>query len=106
MASTENTDVVADQEATTSEPRGEWLEYEGEEPHGTAFLQSHTIPKGDAIWKRLGVKPTKDLVWERDPLGPAVGQKGNRMLLSTEGLDPELVAVIDDHFPNIKRVNE
>lgn len=100
-------DQVAEEANEQEQPQArEFLEYTGEEPHGTSFLTSHTIPKGDPVWKRLGVKPTKDLVWERDPLGPGIGQKGNRMLLSTEGMDPELVAVIDDRFPNINRVTD
>ena len=84
----------------------EYIEYLGEEPHGTAFLTSHTIPKGDTVWARLKVaKPSKDLVWSRDEFGPAIGQKGNRMLLDTEGLSPELVTALAK-VPGYKVVNE
>lgn len=105
MASTTEQPVEAT-EATPVETN-EWIEYLGEpdSPHGTAFLSSHTIPKGDPVWKRLGVKPTKDLVWERDPLGPGHGFKGNRMLLSTEGLDQSLVEAVAK-IPGFKVVNE
>jgi hypothetical protein len=103
---TENKDAVAAEEATTeqdAQPR-EYLEYMGEEPYGTAFLSSHTIPKGDPFWKRYGVKPTKDVVWERDPLGPGHGHAGNRMLLAVEDIAPELVPVLEK-LPNVKRVS-
>ena len=35
----------------------EYIEYLGDPdgPHGTAFLTSHTIPKGDTVWARLKV---------------------------------------------------
>jgi hypothetical protein len=82
-----------------------FLEYMGEEPHGTAFLQSHTIPKGDGLWKRNKVSMSKDLVWERDPTGPSVGQKGNRFLLPLADVSPEAVDVLVK-MPNYKRVDE
>lgn len=87
----------------------EYIEYLGdpENKHGTAFLGSHTITKGDPVWERLRVdKPSKDLVWERDPLGPAMGFKGNRMLLSTDGMDPALVTALTEKVPGYKLVNE
>jgi hypothetical protein len=104
MATTEET---AEATEVTTDNNNEWIEYTGDpdSQHGTAFLHSHTIPKGDPVWKRLGVKPTKDLVWERDPLGPAIGSKGNRMLLSTEGLDRALVDAVAK-IPGFKVVNE
>ncbi len=102
MATTENTDAVAAEETTAEQPR-EYLEYMGEEPYGVDFLSSHTIPKGDPLWKRYGVKATKDVTWERDPLGPGHGQPGNRMLLAVEDIAPELVPVLE-RMPNVKRV--
>jgi hypothetical protein len=86
----------------------EYIEYLGdpESPHGTAFLTAHTIPKGDSVWERLKIdKPTKDLVWKRDEFGPKIGQKGNRMLLDTEGLDPAIVQGVVK-MPGYKVVNE
>ena len=73
----------------------EYIEYLGdpENKHGTAFLGSHTITKGDPVW-------------ERDPLGPAMGFKGNRMLLSTDGMDPALVTALTEKVPGYKLVNE
>jgi hypothetical protein len=83
----------------------DYIEYLGEAPHGTAFLSSHTIPKGDALWKRNKVEDAKDAVWERDPQGPGIGQKGNRMLLSVEDLTPAMVSVLEK-TPGFKRVSE
>jgi hypothetical protein len=105
MASTSEP-TVAEQPATETH---EYIEYLGEtdSKHGVAFLQSHTIPKGDPVWERLRVdKPSKDLVWERDPLGPAMGFKGNRMLLSTDGMDRALVTALTEKVPGYKLVNE
>lgn len=87
----------------------EYIEYLGDptNTHGTAFLHSHSIPKGDPVWERLRVdKPTKDLTWERDPLGPGMGFKGGRMLLSTDGMDPALVKALTEKVPGYKLVNE
>lgn len=97
----EPTEVPADEEQA---PR-EYIEYLGEEPHGTAFLTSYTIPKGDALWKRAGVKPTKDVVWERDPNGPGIGQKGSRMLLPVEDM-PDGTAAVLEKVPGFKRVTD
>ena len=93
--------VTAEQDAQTRD----YLEYVGEEPYGVDFLASHTIPRGDALWKRYGVKANKDVVWERDPLGPGHGKAGNRMLLAVEDIQPELVPVLEK-LPGVKRVNE
>jgi len=72
-----------------------------------AFLHTHSIPKGDPVWERLRVdKPKSDLTWERDPLGPPMGFKGGRMLLSTDGLDQALVTALTDKVPGYKLVNE
>lgn len=86
----------------------EYIEYLGEQdsPHGTSFLTSHTLPKGDPVWDRLKVaKPSKDLVWRRDEFGPGIGNKGNRMLLDTEDLDPAIVKAVAK-IPGFKVVNE
>lgn len=101
-------DNVTVAEESAPEPTNEWIEYEGDpdNPKGIDFLHSHTIPKGDPVWKRLGVKPTKDLVWERDPLGKPIGFKGNRLLLPTEGLDPSVVTALVENVPGFKAVNE
>lgn len=100
-----NEEPVAEQSAPET---NEYIEYLGDpdSPHGTAFLSSHTLPKNDTVWERLRVdKPSKDLVWNRDEFGPGIGRKGNRMLLSTEGLSPELVKAIAK-VPGFKVVNE
>jgi hypothetical protein len=97
------TDEKVAAEATDEQKPREYLEYLGEEPYGTDFLGSHTITKGDALWKRYGVKPTKDVVWERDPLGPGHGKPGNRMLLAVEDIQPDVVPVLEK-LPNVKRV--
>lgn len=86
-----------------AETTKEYIEYLGEEPHGTAFLTSHSIPKGDPVWKRAGVSVSKDLTWERDPYGPPVGQKGSRMLLAVEDL-PAGAAEALEKVPGYKRV--
>jgi len=91
---------------TVSTKTNQYIEYLGDEVHGTAFLSSHTISKSDSVWNRIQVdKPTKDLVWMRDEFGPAIGNKGSRMLLSTEGLSPDLVAGMGK-LPGYKVVNE
>jgi hypothetical protein len=83
----------------------EYVEYLGEAPYGVTFLTAHTLPKGDALWKRNGVEATKDVVWERDPMGPPVGQKGSRMLVKTEDLPDGAKAVLEK-TPGYKIVNE
>jgi hypothetical protein len=91
--------------AVQTEPaQSEFIEYAGEEPFGTSFLTSHTLPKGDALWKRNNVEVSKDLVWERDPMGPAIGQKGSHLRLSTEGLPADVVKVLEN-TPGYKRVS-
>jgi hypothetical protein len=103
----DTTNVTEEPVAEESAPEThEYIEYMGEEPHGTAFLTAHTIPKSDPVWGRLRVsKPTKDLVWTRDEFGPPIGNKGNRMLLSTDGMTPELVTAVAK-IPGFKVVNE
>jgi hypothetical protein len=103
MATTESKSEAAEAPQTN-----EFIEYLGDpdNPYGTAFLASHTLPKNDTVWDRLRVdKPGKDLVWNRDEFGPAIGNKGNRLLLSTEGLDPALVQGLAK-VPGYKVVNE
>lgn len=94
---------MADEKAVATAPNRDYIEYTGEEPYGTAFLSSHTIPKGDALWKRNGLQVTKDVTWERDPNGPAIGSKGNRFLVPLEDL-PDGAAAVLDKLPNYKRV--
>ena len=91
------------EESKTSD--NDFIEYLGEEPHGTALLSSHSIPKGDPLWKRTGVEDAKAVTWERDPMGPAVGQKGNRFLVRTSDLSAAQVAVLEK-TPGFKRVSE
>jgi len=81
----------------------DYMEYLGEEPHGVAFLTSHTLPKGDGLWKQNKLTVTKDIVWEADPSGPAIGQKGRRMLVPLADL-PDGVAKVLDKTPGFKRV--
>jgi hypothetical protein len=90
---------------TSAAPTTGYIEYLGEEPHGTAFLRSHSIPKNDPVWKRNRVEDAKAVAWERDPTGPGVGQKGNRMLVPIEDLTPAMVAVLEK-LPGYKRVSE
>ncbi len=97
--------IEAEPELVEEPASGDFIEYLGEQPHGTAFLTSHTLPRGEALWKRNGVEVKKDLTWERDPLGPPVGQKGNRMLLPVQDL-PEGVAEVLEKTPGYKRVSE
>lgn len=95
---------AAEIESTEPQTR-DYIEYLGEPPYGTDFLTAHTLPKGDRLWKRLGVKaPTKDIVWERDPFGPGHGQKGNRFLVPVEDLTPEIAAGLEK-VPGFKKVN-
>lgn len=89
----------------TEEKSTGFMEYMGEEPYGTAFLSTHTIPKGDALWKRAGVdSPKKDLVWERDLYGPAIGSKGNRFLLPLADLTEDQAKALER--AGFKRVAE
>jgi len=94
-----------DKVAEAKTAKTDYIEYLGEAPYGTDFLGSHTIPKGDGLWKRNSVTVTKDVVWERDPMGPEVGQKGNRMLLPVADLPAEVVDVLAK-TPGYKRVSE
>lgn len=91
--------------ANETKSADDFIEYLGEEPHGTAFLTSHTLPKGDPLWKRNNVDDAKAATWERDPMGPPVGQKGNRFLVRTSDLSPAQVAVLEK-TPSYKRVSE
>lgn len=99
----EKQDKVADEDAP--ERAAGYLEYLGEEPHGTAFLTTHTLPKGDGLWKRNKLTANKDIVWERDPNGPAVGQKGNRFLVPIEDLPSGALEVLEK-LPQYRRVSE
>lgn len=96
---------MADEKRATRE----FIEYVGDPNNaatvGTEFLTSHTIPKGDPLWKRAGVTVNKDITWERDPLGPAVGNKGNRFLVPVEDM-PEGTAAVLEKTPGFKRVSE
>lgn len=93
-------------EEMTPEPETtEYVEYLGEKPYGVEFLTSHTIPKNDTLWKRSGVEATKDVTWERDPMGPGIGQKGNRMLVKTADL-PDGARAVLEKTPGFKIVNE
>lgn len=90
---------------TASDKTSDFIEYLGEEPNGTTFLSSHSLAKGDPLWKRNGVEDAKAVTWERDPMGPPVGQKGNRFLVKTSDLSPAQLAVLEK-TPGFKRVNE
>lgn len=83
----------------------EYIEYLGDPNglHGVTFLSSHTISKGDPAWKKLGVEATQDLVWERDPYGPAVGFPGNRFLLRVSDIPANLVSAVAK-LPGFQRV--
>lgn len=87
-------------------PTRDYLEYLGDpnDNFGTTFLTTHVLPKGDGLWKRAGVTVNKDIVWERDPYGPPIGTKGNRMLVPLEDL-PAGVAQVLDKLPNYRRVS-
>lgn len=93
----ETNKAAVDAEPTKSEPKTvDYIEYTGDGgEHGVQFLTSHTIPKGDALWKRNGVEMTKDVTWERDPMGPGIGQKGNHFLVPVENLPADAVAVLE-----------
>lgn len=92
---------------TPANNSADFIEYLGDpdSPHGVAFLTSHTIPKGDGLWKRNKVEDPKNVTWERDPLGPGIGQKGNRMLVRVEDLTPSMVSVLEK-TPGYRRVSE
>lgn len=83
----------------------DYIEYLGEEPHGTTFLTSHTLPRGDALWKRNKMTVSKAVTFERDPLGPPVGQSGNRLLVRVDDLPEGTLAVLEKS-PGYKRVSE
>lgn len=92
--------------AEVSQPQTQdYIEYLGEEPHGVAFLTAHTLPKGDGLWKRNKVTVDQDIVWERDPMGPGIGQSGARMRLPVEDL-PAGAAEILAKTPGYKLVSE
>lgn len=101
----ESADLLGETEVAEESTAREYIEFLGDpdNPLGTAFLNSHTMEKGDPAWKRLGVKPTKDLTWERDPFGPAIGFKGNRLLLPVEDIDPAVATALEK-VPGFKRV--
>lgn len=83
----------------------EFIEYLGEAPHGSTFLTSHAILQGDPLWKREKLDVGQDLVWERDPLGPAVGFPGNQLLLATDDL-PAGVADVLLKLPQYRLVTD
>lgn len=89
---------------TEQDKTRDYIEYKGDETFGTAFLTTHTIPKGDGLWKREGVTAPKDLVWERDPFGPALGFPGNKMRLAVEDIPADLLPILE-RIPGYKRVN-
>ncbi len=93
--------------ASDKMPTTDYIEYLGDpdSPHGVAFLTSHTLPKGDGLWKRNKVEDAKSVTWERDPLGPSIGQKGARMLLPVSDLTPGMVSVLEK-TPGYRRVSE
>lgn len=104
----EEADRIDTEEAdllTEAEQSSDFIEYLGEESFGTAFLHSHTIPRGDGLWKRNKLQVSRDVTWERDPMGPAIGHKGNRFLVSVEDL-PEGTAQLLEKTPGYKRVSE
>lgn len=96
-------------EETSSAKTTDYIEYLGDaqdpNSHGVTFLTSHTIPKGDGLWKRLNVESPKEIVWERDPLGPPVGQKGARMLARVEDMTPQQATALEK-VPGYRRVSE
>jgi hypothetical protein len=83
----------------------EFIEYAGDPEHGTAFLTSHTLLAKDPMWKRNGVEMTKNLVWERDPYGPPIGNKGAKMRLAVSDIPAEALSVLEK-TPGFKRVTE
>lgn len=93
------TDVNEEQEEYS-----DFVEYLGEAPYGVDFLASHTLPRGDILWRRNKIDMDRDLVWERDVTIPN-GQPGNRMLLPTEGIpDAALDKLLEQ--PQYRRVSE
>lgn len=99
----EQVEFEEQQAASDANAEREYIEWLGEEPYGTDFIHSHTLPRGDGLWKRAGLKVNKDVTWERDPFGPAVGQPGNRFLVPVEDL-PNGVAEVLEKVPGYKRV--
>lgn len=98
--------ATGDRQTAQAEPTTtDYIEYMGEEPYGVAFLTSHTLPRTDALWKRAGITVTKEVTWERDPMGPGIGQKGARMLVRVEDL-PDGAAAVLEKTPGYKRVSE
>jgi hypothetical protein len=95
--------MATNDEKATPAATKEFVEYAGDPQYGTAFLTSHTITKGDPLWKRNGVEVDRDLVWERDPSVP-VGHK-SKMRLSTEGLSADAVKALVS-LPEFKLVSE
>lgn len=96
---------LAEEESAPETTEVEYIEYLGEEPHGTAFLSSHTLPRGDGLWKRNKLDVRKDVTWERDPYGPGIGQEGNRMLVRVDDL-PAGTAEVLEKLPQYRRVSE
>lgn len=110
MAGEVSTTDKGDEKAAPVAETREYIEYLGDPNNSvvgveTAFLSSHTIPKGDPLWKRAGLTVTRDVTWERDPMGPPVGQKGNRFLVAVEDL-PDGTAAVLEKTPGFKRVSE
>jgi hypothetical protein len=109
MVETKQANVTAEAERVEDDaPVAEtvdYIEYLGEEPHGVDFLTSFTLPRGDALWKRNKLNVTKEVTWERDPLGPGIGQKGSRMLVRVDDLPTGAAAVLEK-TPGFKRVSE
>lgn len=104
------TNVAREPEAVDVEAEPEtqdYIEYLGDPDNvtGTAFLTSHTLPKGDPLWKRARVTVNKDITWVRDPMGPGIGQKGNRMLLHVDDIPAGALPVLAK-TPGFKRVTE
>lgn len=99
------TEVSLAEESAPEATEVEYIEYLGEEPFGTAFLTSHTLPRGDGLWKRNKLDVRKDVTWERDPYGPAIGQPGNRMLVRVDDL-PAGTAEVLEKLPTYRRVSE
>lgn len=98
-------ETATDKAASTQD----YIEYLGDpqdpNAHGVTFLTSHEIPKTDPLWKRNRVEDVKAVKWERDPMGPPIGQKGNRFLVPIEDVTPAMVAVLEK-TPGYRRVTE
>lgn len=105
MAESTKATEAAETPAVEESNKREFIEYLGEEPYGVTFLTSHTLPRGDGLWKRAGVTVNRDLTWERDPNLASIGHKGNRMLLPVEGL-PDGAAEALEKLPQYKRVTD